>query len=431
VSAVIVPADGAPEGDTHSPAVRVLDELLSSDGADPQEVRQRLFALSDKDMVHYGVLSYRMNLMALLGGRLSPEAIARAARNAAISKMWLGWEYHHHYLLRLDATPPPAQLQRLPVDTVKSLLAQGRGVIIATFHLGHMRHIPSDLAHAGIPIMVPLARDAYGNYESARLNKPDAALWQYFRHVCVEEAAGSLSLARGLARGGCVLSAIDGNTGLDGSRGGDRRSIVTMLETKARVKNGLVAMAARFGVPILPVIATTVDGERICNTSPVIDPRMPLVGDQATGFVEETIGSLYNLFADALLQFPDEWCGADLFHQWRLPRAASDEPAQDVEQRLVDALERHGRASFDTCRMMLLSERGERVFVDVHTMKCYRLPVEQAELADMLQDPHRGIGLDWIDSLGEERRASVWRFLCLLASREALTVSHETSLSPP
>lgn len=426
----VVPRIDGDEGMARVPsAVWQVNDLLSSDEADPAEVHASLLALSDDDLAHYGLRSYRMNLMALLGGRMAPDTVLRLAREAAISKLWLGWEYHHHYLSRLDVAPPPPRLQRLPVDAVKDLLAHGRGAIIATFHLGYMRDIPSDLAHAGIPIMVPLARDAYGNYESARLDRPEAALWKCFRHVCVEEAAGSLALARHLARGGCVLSTIDGNTGLDGPRGGDRRSVVNMLGTEARVKNGLIAMAARFGAPIIPVVATTVDGERVCHVFPVADPGRPLAGDEATDFVEATVRGLYQVLAETLLHAAGEWCGGDLFHQWRLPRGTDDEPLSVAEARLASVLDGHGRAVLDLSRVMPLSTRGERVLVDVHSMKCYRLPEDEGEFADLLQDSGRGITRDWLDGLGTARRASVWRFLCLLASRGGLSLHHGVSLS--
>lgn len=412
-----------------STAVERMNDLLSSDSADPAKVHERLCMLSDEDLSHYGLRSYRMNLMALLGRRKDAETIARLAREAAISKLWLGWEYHHYYLSRLQAEAGPAQLERLPVDVVTALLARGRGTVIATFHLGHMRHIPSDLAHAGIPIMVPLARDAYGNYESARLDRPDAALWRNFRHVCVEEPAGSLALARGLARGGCVLSTIDGNTGLDGPRGRDRRSVVEMLDTKARVKNGLVAMAARFGTPILPVIATTVDGRRVCHVFPVIDPGKPLAGDEAEVFVEASIRSLYRVLGETLLDSAAEWCGGDLFHQWRLPPDDACEAIPDAERWLQSVLERDGGVALDARRMMALSEQGERIFIDVHTMKCYRLPEHEGAFADLLQDAGRGVTREWLDALGDARRASVWHFLRLLASRGALVHGEEKVLS--
>lgn len=409
----------------------VLNKLLSSDDADPVALRERLDGLSDDELSHYGLRAYRMNLMALLGGRWSVDAIARTARQAALSKMWLGWEYHHSYLPRLSARPMRPQLHGLPFEAIRSLLAKGRGLVIASFHLGHMRHLPSDLAHAGIPVLVPLARDAYGNYESARQGNPEAALWRHFRPICVEDAGGTIALARGLARGACVISTIDGNTGTDGPRGGERRSIVTMLDTRVRVKNGLIAMAAKFGAPVLPLIATTVDGQRMCHSLPPMDPGRPLAGAEAERYVETTVGAMYAWLADCLLRFAHEWCGGDLFHQWRVPRAIAERPLAEVESRLLDDLRDGGRLLLDTGRVLPLPGQRDRVFVDVHTMRCCRFPEREAEFADMLLDPQRGVGLRWIESLGETRRSSVLRFLCLMASRELTTVRRETaSLAP-
>lgn len=403
-------------------AVGLMNDLISSDNATPADVSRQLHALSDEDMSHYGLRSYRMNIAALLGERKDIPEIDRLARAAAISKLWLGWEYHHHYLSRLTATPEPAQLERLPVELIRSLLSRGRGLILATFHLGHMRHIPSDIAHAGISVMVPLARDAYENYESARRATVDAALWRNFRHVCVEDPSGSLALARNLARGGCVLSTIDGNTGLDGPRGDDRRSIVAMLDTQVRVKNGLIAMAARFGVPILPIIATTVDGRRVCHTSPCIDPVTPLKNEDAIAFVEATAAALYATLADRLLQAADEWCGGDLFHQWRLPRAIPSLSVRDAEARLSATLVDGVRAHFDLRRITPLSALAEGIFVDVHTMKCYRLGDDDI-FAGLLLDPDRGVTREWIDGLNDEGRNRTWRLLGMLASRGALSLS--------
>jgi lauroyl/myristoyl acyltransferase len=415
----------APSAAPFSVALQRLDELLSSDDAQPAEVHERLVALSDDDLTHYGLRAYRMNLMALFGERWSGEAIAQAARRAAISKMWLGWEYHHHYLPRLTPEAPPARLRRVPLDTIRSLLAKGRGLVIVTFHLGHMRYLPSDIAHAGIPVLLPLARDAYGNYESAREANPGAAFWRAFRYVCVEENGGTLALARTLAKGGCVFSTIDGNTGMDGPRGDDRRSLVDVLGTQARVKNGLIMMAARFGAPVLPVIAATTDGERTCHALPAIDPGAPLAGEAAEHFVEATVRSLYAWFGESLLDFAGEWCGGDLFHQWRIPRAVPEKNPAEVEAQLLAGLREGGRIQLDATRMMPLPGDGDRVFVDVQTMKCYRLPEQEAELTGLLLDPRRGVGLDWLDGLARERRDSVWRFLCLMASRETLAVRRD------
>ncbi len=139
-------------------AAERLDRWLSDDTADPAQVSEAAHALDDQELLAFGLRAYRMNLLALLGERLPPATVRRAARAAAISKILGGWEYHHHYLPRLGVESPAARIQGMPLGWISDLLAEGRGLVIASFHLGHMRDIPSDLAHAGIPVRLPLAR---------------------------------------------------------------------------------------------------------------------------------------------------------------------------------------------------------------------------------------------------------------------------------
>jgi hypothetical protein len=417
------------EGMDNSPARRAVDHMLSTTSAVSEEVLERLHALSDEDLSHYGLRAYRMNLMALFGGRWSPRELAKKAREAAISKMWLGWEYHCRYLVQLRTVPESFQLRACPVDTIRDLLSAERGVVIASFHLGHMRHIPSDLAHAGIRVSMPLAEDSHANYESSRRGNPEAALWKNFDFINVEKRGGAIALARVLARGGCVFSTIDGNTGMDGSRGDDRRSIVSMLDTRVRVKNGLIAMAARFGTPVLPVIAVTEGGERVCRTLPVIDPGGALSGEVAARFVDSTLRTLYAWFADMLLEYGEEWCGGDLFHQWRVPEEGTQTPCEEVERQLTVALDQGASVQLDARRMLLLSDGDAPVYVDARTMKCYRFPAEERLLIDLLRDPSRGVDIDWFEHLETNRRARIWDFLCRMLAREVMTVRHGSAES--
>ncbi|UPG89737.1 hypothetical protein L2Y96_20475 [Luteibacter aegosomaticola] len=396
-----------------------LSAWLGSDAIEPEAMKQRLEALSDEELCHYGLRAYRMNLLALLGGRRSTAEIMRLAREAALSKLWLGWLYHHHTLPRLTSEARPPAVTGLPLQTIRDMQAAGRGIVVVTFHLGHMRQLPSDLAHAGIEVLVPLAADAFGNYESARQANPEAALWKHFRHVCVEVRGGALVLARGLARGACVVSTIDGNTGIDGPRGSDRRQAVGMLDTDVKVKNGLIAMAARFGAAILPVVAVTRDGRPTCQCLPLLDPGRPLQGDAAAAFVQATTAHVYAWFGEVLLESAGEWCGGDLFHQWRLPRRQPERPAVDVEDDLVHALGRGDGLALDASRVMELPGNGERILVDVQSTRCYRFAQDDDAFMEQITGP---VGIDqaWLDGCDGARREKALKLLRMLASRHAV-----------
>jgi len=401
------------------PHVARLNRLLAGP-ADPVEVRDMISALTDDELVGFGLNAYRINFMSLFGETWSAARIARAARDATISKMWLGWEYHHHYLPRLTAIPDAPRLENLPVEAVKSLLALGRGLVVVLFHHGHMRYVPSDLAHLGIPVVLPLARDSFNDYETARLLNPSAALWTCLKYADVEEGRGAIALAKSLARGGAVVATIDGNTGMDGPRGDDRRATVRVLGCAARVKDGLVRMAARFGSPVLPVMAHTDDGRRTCETSPAMDPGGPLSGGDADRFVQETLQRAYALLGREVAGLPGEWCGGDLFHRWRIPEAAPGRGVAEVECELAGDLERGGNATINAARIVVLpSDDDGIVWTDARTMRCYRLPAEMAGFADRLASDG-GVDKAWLDRQGDVGRSRIWTLMCQLAARDAI-----------
>jgi hypothetical protein len=152
-----------------------LKRLLSG-GGDQRQVTDAVHALSDAELMQFGLRAFHMNLLSLFGQTRPPEEIARTARAAAISKILGGWEYHHHYLPRLSTTPDRPRISDLPIGEIKDILSRGRGLVVVSFHLGPMRYLPSDLAHAGVPTCIPLATDAFGDYASARAANPGAAL---------------------------------------------------------------------------------------------------------------------------------------------------------------------------------------------------------------------------------------------------------------
>ena len=405
-------------------AAERLDRWLSDDTADPTQVSEAAHALDDQELLAFGLRAYRMNLLALLGERLPPPTVRRAARAAAISKILGGWEYHHHYLPRLGVESHAARIQGMPLAWIRELLAEGRGLVIASFHLGHMRDVPSDLAHAGIPVRLPLARDSYNDYATARDANPDAALWKRFDFFGVEERSGSVGLARWLRAGGCVFATVDGNTGTDGPRGDERRSRVALLDCEVKVKNGLFAMAARFGAPVLPMIACDVDGVPTCLTAPLLDPGGPLEGDAAVAFVESTARAVYAAFGHWLVDHADQWCGGDLFHQWRIPADAGAAISTDVEGELRRSLDGGARLVMNARRIVELGQGDEHLWTDAHSLRCYRLPGEARALAERLEGA-QGVDQAWIASLPAPHRERLWPLLCQLAARGAVTTRDE------
>jgi hypothetical protein len=292
-----------------------------------------------------------------------------------------------------------------------------------------MRYLASDLAHAGIPICLPLADDSFNNYHTARTANPGAAVWKNLRIVRAEERGGSLALARTLAGGGAVIATIDGNTGLDGPLGDQRRTVVRILGSTARVKTGLLALAARFGSPVLVMIARTCGERRLCRTAPVIDPGRPLRGEEAEAFAEAAAQRAYSFFGAALREQAGEWSGGDHFHQWRMPAGLPRRDIEEVTRQLDRNLGAGGRIAINRRRIVPLNGSDDMIWSDAVSGRCYRLPGEMAGLADQLS-AQGGVDLDWLDRHSGPERSRIWTFLCQLAARDAVLATEPAGPQP-
>ncbi|THD07776.1 hypothetical protein [Metallibacterium scheffleri] len=400
--------------------VAQVKSLLVTTGADRDVVRAAIHALSDDELMPFGLGAFRMNIMSLFSDDWSRQHVLQVARDATISYMWTGWEYHNHYLPKLGPEADTPQIDDMPFGRIRQLLGDGRGLVLASFHLGHFRYMLSDIAHAGIECWVPLATSGFNDYASAREANPDAAFWCHLHTVNAELQGKSTALARALARGGCVLSTIDGNTGIDGPRGNVRRATVRLLGTDVRVKDGLIRMAARFGAPILPLIAYSEGDRRRCRVGDLINPDGPLAGDVADRFVREALQQAYAFFADALTDFAAEWCGASQFHQWRVPCHSEPQPMEDVAQQLARHLESGGRLFVNVSRIVELSRGEEIVWTDVKTQRCYRMPAAMKALVERLSPDRDGVDRAWLDDQVEPARSRMWDLVCQLGARNAI-----------
>lgn len=415
-----IPNFAAPRSGADGPlGTARLAHLLAGSG-DRREIEEAIDALSDSELAAFGLRAFHMNLLSLFGDKWSEQRIAATARAATISKILGSWDYHHQYLPGLTATPDEPQVGDVPVGLIRDVLARGRGLVLMSFHLGPMRYLGSDLSHSGVPVCLPLARDSFGDYESARAANPGAAIWERLRFINVEDAGGPLALAKTLAKRGCLMATVDGNTGLDGVRGDQQRMTVQILDCEARVKTGLFAMAARFGAPILAGIAHTSGARRLCRTASLIDPGGPLTGEEAEQFVETSARQVYSFFGETLNDHADEWCGGALFHQWKVPARLPQRDIGEVERSLGESLGAGGRVTMNRRRIVQLGGDGNTIWSDAPSGKCFKLPMEMAELERQLSAPSGGVGLDWLDRYSGTERSRIWTLICELASRDAI-----------
>ena len=400
--------------------VAQVKSFLATTGADRDMVRAAIHALSDDELMYFGLGLFRMNIMSLFGDHWPRQRVLQVARDATISHMWKAWEYHHHYLPKLGPEADSPQVDDMPLGRIRQLLDAGRGLVLVSFHLGHFRYLLSDIAHADIDVWVPLATSSFNDYASSRKANPDAALWSHFHTINVELQGQSIALARALARGGCICSTIDGNTGTDGPRGDVSRATVLLRGTEVQVKDGLIRMAARFGAPILPGIAYSEGDRRRCRVGDLIDPDGPLTGEAADRFVREALQQVYAYLDEALTDFAVDWCGARSFHQWRVPSHAEPQQIQDVAQRLARHFESGGRLFVNVSRIVDLSWGEDIVWTDVKTLRCYRMPAAMKVLVDRLSPDRSGVDQAWLDGQVDPARSRMWDLLCELGARDAI-----------
>lgn len=409
-----------PSGERGWSNVDRVKYLLGRGGSKADVVHESIHALTDEELASFGLNAYYMNMLSLFGGRWPHQKIVTTAREAAISKLWLGWEYFHHYLPNIDPESNNLRLDDVPVEYIKELLKTGRGLVVVTFHLGHFRYIASDLAIAGVPICMPLARDSLCDFEAARKSSSSPACRENIRGVNAEDIRGSFELAKILSNGGCICASIDGNTGFDGPRGKDHRATVHFHGRSARVKDGLIKMAARFGSPIMPAFANTIDGKRKFHAGPIIDPLRPLAGEDAAHFAELAIQNLYQQFEGHLAAFAGEWSGCDHFHLWRVPVSHRSGGLEEVERQLIRDLESGGTIKINVNSIIELSRDDDVVLMDVNTMRCYRFPSEMHELVNKLSSDRGGVDQAWLEQHEDSKRSRIWCFLRQLASRGAV-----------
>lgn len=402
------------------PAIDRLEALLSNPNPDKEAIHDAVHALSSDDLVSYGLNAYRMNLLSLFSETRTHEEIEDTARQAAICKIWRGWE-HHYYLSQLKPQHGEVQLENVPTQIIKDRLAEGRGLVLTTFHQGHYRYLPTEFARIGVPFCLALATDAYGDYTKSRSQAPNAVTWKYMTFVNVEEMRGSLHLARILAKGGAILSALDGNTGLDGPRGHDSRAIVDILGCKARVKTGSIKLAARFGSPIMAMSAHEIDGVRQLHAGPFIDPGRPLRGQDAEDFVNQATEELYAHFADNLTHYAHEWGGGDLFHQWRIPEKALKRPLEEAENIVSTILEQGKSVTRNVRRIVETRKTDEITWIDAHTLQCFRIPDSMHWFAKHLSPGSQRVNRDWINRQTPEDKARIQAFLRNFAAMDAIS----------
>jgi lauroyl/myristoyl acyltransferase len=425
-----------------APAVQYRDAAWASEllgGAhDADTVRDTIARLDESALEPLGLGLFYMNLLAALGDRVDPGEVRRLALAAARTKLWRGWEFYHGYMSSLGHDPAVATEPRLldfDPERLRSLLAGGKGLMVCSFHLGDYRHLPTDMALAGLGCTLPLDTRACSDYRQAIAATGEERI-RLVQAVDVEEPGGARALAKALAKHELVFAYVDGNTGTDGPMGDQARTEIEFLGYPVRVKNGLMRLAARFGTPILPVYAVRRGGsdQRDPGTwvaGEVLEPGGALRGEAQESFVREALEHLYRFFETGVREAPEQWETACFYHRWRAgtaPRPIEETPADVARRRLEEGIAGGRVLRLDRRWVAEVRRGGASAWADVRTMRAFEVPAERRSLLDRLA-ADAGVDREWLAAHGGAADDAL-ELLAPLAGRGLITVEDRRAGSP-
>jgi hypothetical protein len=408
---------GAP--DTSTREARAA-ELLRRPDADEMEVREALEALTDCDLHRHGLDAYYLNLLSIVGGTWTPEAVLAASRRCARARLFGGWECSA-MLRRLrdqlaDAPDSAVASARAAEATrIDGFKLPAEGIVFVAFHVDAFRLLPLELLLRGSRVVQPLDADS-SQQIAYQLDQLHETVRRRMTIVNVERPDGGVRLMRSIARGDAMVAFLDGNTGADGPLGEQARCEITLLGMRLRVKNGIARLAGRLGRCLIPVHALRgQDGRIALETGPVLQPAGPLKGDALDAFADHATCAAYAHFESVVRTRLDAWESVRLLHRWRImPEQPASLGAHDVHESLA-RFASGAAARFDLRRVAPVRDRETgRVWMDAHSLRAFRPPPWAFDLVTALAS---ATGVCTEDISDANRDASLALLTTLVATR--------------
>lgn len=347
-------------------------EIMSDLHVSPEVARAAFYSLREDEMDPLGLRTFRMNLYAIYGRTLPTSDIDRIASEALRLKLWLGWDHHSH-IEHMAADNSLPRIANLPIEQIQSLRRDHGGVMLASFQFGAIRDIFAGIAVSGIPITFALARSVHDEYCRSRASNPTAAIWRFADVADAESVEGIAKLGRALERGETILVCLDGNTGINGAHNLKGRLKIDFLGQNAHVKAGAARIAARHGVPIVPVLAPVGRrGARCYRIGSPIVPSGRLSGADAKEFAARATITVYRRLERYVRRFPAQWGVVESFHRWREPHPTSCNVTNEaILQRLNDGIS----IRIEPNAIVVSAVKNDEALVtNVHSLKSVRVP---------------------------------------------------------
>ena len=251
--------------------------------------------------------------------------------------------------------------------------------IYCTFHLGSYRMALFKLLEQGIDIAIIVATDTLKKQQESLFKAHQEMKQKYglnntLSYIEAESSTGVIQMVRVLKEGKSLFFYIDGNTGVGGNKRNDSKVVsVNFLNESLFTRRGIGYIAHKCNIPIIIGLCNYVSDEKmnITYSSPII----PDVSQDVNTSSKNITQSIYNIFTEALHQYPDQWEGWISLINMLDTKKIYDQYKKNVP---IDFSQIY---IFDKTRFSFFKYRGTWCMFDKRTFEIY--PIQQ-ELIDIL-----------------------------------------------
>lgn len=346
----------------------------------------------------------RINMSLVLRTERSDRQIRRAAfgavatyvRNSVLysaPRLWAGFDIYNEEAL--DRT-----------------LGLGKGLIVATQHLGPQRYGFLHIAGRGMSVSAAMTEQfieqSQGWLDLVHRDLgsgPQVEAADRFTLLAVEEPSCALKMMRALRRNEAVVFDIDGNIGVGGeAKTRDGAPILRFLGREVHVRPGVAYLAYRSGAPILPAIALWSRSGR--PELHIHEPLMPAADESQEAFTGRALELLYGQLEEVLRERPEQWeMWPHLFKWMQSPPKLAEDPDRrrhfEQARRWAETILADGGDSHWIVRRedaFVLRVRGKWLFIDA---RHFRFFVTSSLMARTLDHFYSGPTVDeLVRSLG-------------------------------
>jgi len=367
-----------------------------------------------------------LNLASIPSLRGQPALRSRIRRDWLALTAYRQWEFRTQGYAGANSFDPTRAREDVEqrgwdCDLLDETLAEGRGLIVMTFHVGPFQLLARDLAVAGYT--PHLAVHEYEGVSDAA--RPDAP-----KFVELTDQRATLRLAEILSGGGVVMIVADGFTGPGQDLSTRYHSNVEILGLPLRMPNGTLRLAAALGTPVLPLVAPR------CGEFPqgrvkhqgLLSPNGKLRGAACEEFVQAGMTAAYDLLCSNIEECPEKYGNLPRLHHFRIPSASREVLAPSEHLAGTSTVRRliseKARLHFEDEFGVLARIRSAPVWLDTG-LRVHSVPHAEHWVVEQLAE--NGLTLSDLQGLPARDRENILNLVGSLWAKGLLRTSHPES----